>query len=205
MSSFYFFFLMIRRPPRSTLSSSSAASDVYKRQFQASQAVVTMGWGLSAKRGVGVFVVSFIVGIALWLRQYTAPPAPKWEYVVSKPPPHPKDVSGMVNYQQHPFLGQESHVNHRRTAATGGVQNNNAAEASYAAIRITQYSTGLMTGATAAQQSFLTGTIMPAAIAFFQDTLKVYPVSGTFFVPYSCASATYYGGCSCAQCTAHYP
>src|SRR5665648_598563 len=31
---------MIRRPPRSTLSSSSAASDVYKRQTQASTSVV---------------------------------------------------------------------------------------------------------------------------------------------------------------------
>ena len=33
---YLFFFLMIRRPPRSTLDRSSAASDVYKRQVDAS-------------------------------------------------------------------------------------------------------------------------------------------------------------------------
>ena len=35
----FFFFVMIRRPPRSTLSSSSAASDVYKRQGNATKFV----------------------------------------------------------------------------------------------------------------------------------------------------------------------
>eukprot|EP00658_Telonema_sp_P-2_P026800 TRINITY_DN2084_c0_g2_i2.p2 TRINITY_DN2084_c0_g2~~TRINITY_DN2084_c0_g2_i2.p2 ORF type:complete len:151 (+),score=40.30 TRINITY_DN2084_c0_g2_i2:137-589(+) len=36
---------MIRRPPRSTLSSSSAASDVYKRQQQGCQVVISQGEG----------------------------------------------------------------------------------------------------------------------------------------------------------------
>ena len=35
------FFLMIRRPPRSTLDRSSAASDVYKRQREDYERVVT--------------------------------------------------------------------------------------------------------------------------------------------------------------------
>ena len=41
-----FFFLMIRRPPRSTLDRSSAASDVYKRQEQASSLTLAAHQGV---------------------------------------------------------------------------------------------------------------------------------------------------------------
>ncbi|WP_460366243.1 hypothetical protein, partial [Staphylococcus aureus] len=39
LSPYILIFLMIRRPPRSTRKESSAASDVYKRQAEATQAI----------------------------------------------------------------------------------------------------------------------------------------------------------------------
>src|SRR5674536_210797 len=61
---------MIRRPPRSTLSSSSAASDVYKRQAQASY--VDLDTGLSAISSHAASlgydaVVLFLDELVLWL------------------------------------------------------------------------------------------------------------------------------------------
>ena len=46
-----------------------------------------------------------------------------------------------------------------------------------------------MTEISSAKQSFLTAQLMPAAIAFFQDTLKVFPVSGALQAAYFCTSA----------------
>ena len=61
-----------------------------------------------------------------------------------------------------------------------------------------QYSTGLLGGASLAKAAFLTQTLMPAAIAFFSSTLKVYPVSGNLKVPHTC-SGNIHG--SCLQCS----
>ena len=49
-----------------------------------------------------------------------------------------------------------------------------------------------MSAISTAKQTFLTQQLMPAAILFFQQTLKVYPVSGNLFVSWVCSSGSYY-------------
>ena len=69
---FSVFFLMIRRPPRSTQSRSSAASDVYKRQIQAS-GVLKVLISLFASPVIG-FLAGILIANLIYLLSWRASP-----------------------------------------------------------------------------------------------------------------------------------
>eukprot|EP00656_Telonema_subtile_P051828 TRINITY_DN7072_c0_g3_i5.p1 TRINITY_DN7072_c0_g3~~TRINITY_DN7072_c0_g3_i5.p1 ORF type:complete len:1087 (+),score=149.88 TRINITY_DN7072_c0_g3_i5:225-3485(+) len=95
-------------------------------------------------------------------------------------------------YNHHPFAGQEALVTgHPARRSRLPSQDNPAGESSYEAIRVTAYPIS-QTGLSAAQQSFINNEIIPDAVEFLKQTLKVFPVSGNMYTDLSCQS--WYGG-----------
>ena len=92
---------------------------------------------------------------------------------------------GVVSYKDdHPFTGSEvlpaGHRNKPRRTLV-----NSAAESQYQALRIVSVPIS-QDALTSEQATFINGMLIPAAVAFFADTLKVFPVSGPLGRDYFC-------------------
>merc|ERR1712166_1724403 len=103
----------------------------------------------------------------------------------------PRQV-GVVDYKNdaHPFTGSEAlpagHPSTKRPRRA--VSSNSAAESEYQAFRVVQHAVE-QSALSTAEANFLNNVLMPAAIAFFADTLKVFPVSGKLGKDYHCSSS----------------
>ena len=111
------------------------------------------------------------------------------EYAYAPVIAEPRSVGAVYYKDTHPFTGTEALPDghpakkiNRRSAA------NNAAESEYNALRIVPEPIS-QEALTAAQAAFINDDLMPAAIAFFADTLKVFPVSGSLAKDYTCTLA----------------
>ena len=100
----------------------------------------------------------------------------------------PEQVGAVYYTDAHPFAGTEAlPAGHPAKSPRRILKVNSAAESQYQALRIVSVPIS-QDALTSEQTTFINDMLMPAAVAFFADTLKVFPVSGPLGRDHFCNS-----------------
>jgi leishmanolysin-like peptidase len=100
----------------------------------------------------------------------------------------PEQVGAVYYTDAHPFAGTEAlPAGHPAKSPRRILSSNSAAESEYQALRVVPVPIS-QSALTTEQATFNNDILMPTAVAFFADTLKVFPVPGPLGRDYFCNS-----------------